>query len=139
MANIGYCGDDCDLCPRYIATKSGDRGKLMEAAVLWKKVGLKDKIVPPEGMICHGCSTLEMCHYNEIRECAKRKDINNCGKCGEYPCDKIKAVFDKTSAYAQRCKDACEAGDYERLNEAFFLKKKRLDAIHSKNDPVDKQ
>lgn len=33
MAYIGYCGDDCEQCPRYIATKRGERGKMKEAAV----------------------------------------------------------------------------------------------------------
>ena len=66
MANIGCCGDDCEQCPRYIATKSNDRGKLMEAAVLWHKAGLRENIAKPEEMICHGCASLEACHYNDI-------------------------------------------------------------------------
>ena len=62
MAYIGYCGDDCEQCPRYIATKSSDRKKLKEAAVLWNKVGLRDDIAAPEEMVCHGCASLEACH-----------------------------------------------------------------------------
>ncbi|NNK84195.1 MAG: DUF3795 domain-containing protein [Desulfobacterales bacterium] len=130
MANIGYCGDDCELCPRYIATESNDREKLKEAAFLWKKVGLTDQIVTPEEMICNGCASLEKCHYNDIRECVRDKEISNCGKCNDYPCDKINEVFEKTSSYAQKCKETCASNDYECLNKAFFLKKNRLDAIH---------
>lgn len=33
MAYLGCCGDDCECCPRYIATKSNDREKLKEAAI----------------------------------------------------------------------------------------------------------
>ena len=51
MAYIGYCGDDCDLCPRYIATKSNDSKKSKEAAILLEKVGLNNHIVSPEEMI----------------------------------------------------------------------------------------
>jgi hypothetical protein len=80
MAETGYCGDDCELCPRYIATKSKNREKLKEAAILWKKVGLKDHTATPEEMICSGCASLETCHYNDICECARDKDIDNCGK-----------------------------------------------------------
>ena len=130
MAYIGYCGDDCELCPRYIATKSNDREKLKEAAILWKKVGLKDQIVTPEEMICNGCASLEKCHYNDIRECAEDKEIGNCGKCNEYPCVKINEVFEKTRSYAQQCKEMCGSNDYKRLYKAFFSKKERLDAIH---------
>ena len=139
MAYIGYCGDDCEQCPRYIATKSNDREKLKEAAVLWRKVGLRENIAKPEEMICHGCASLETCHYNDIRECGKAKQIDNCGKCMEYPCNKINAVFEKTGFYAQQCKEACAASDYERLNKAFFLKKERLDAVHLKHTSVDKK
>lgn len=130
MPNIGYCGDDCDLCPRFIATKSNDREKLKEAAILWKKVGLNVQIVTPEEMICNGCASLEKCHYNDIRDCAREKEISNCGKCNAYPCDKINRVFEKTIAYDQQCKEACTSSDYERLKKAFFLKKDKLDAIH---------
>jgi len=127
---IGFCGDDCELCPRFIATKSNDREKLKEAAILWEKVGLNDQIATPEEMICNGCASLEKCHYNDIRECAKDKEISNCGKCNDYPCDKINGVFEKTRSYDQQCKEACTSNDYECLKKAFFLKKDKLDAIH---------
>lgn len=132
MAYIGYCGDDCELCPRYIATKSNDVEKLKEAAILWEKAGFHNSIVTPEEMICNGCASLEHCHYNDIRECARGKEISNCGKCNEYPCEKIKDVFEKTSSYAKKCKEICDLTNYECLHQAFFSKKFRLDKIHSK-------
>ena len=124
MDNIGYCGDDCELCPRYIATKSNDVEKLKKAAVLWEKVGLNDKIVTPEQMICNGCASLEHCHYNDIRECAKDKEISNCGKCNDYPCDKINGVFNKTIEADVKC---CVALGFrssvvaKRLRYALFI------------------
>ena len=132
MTYIGYCGDDCELCPRYIATKRNDVEKLKQTAILWKKVGLTDHLVSPEEMICNGCASLESCHYNNIRECNRDKEISNCGKCREYPCDKINQVFDTTSSYARQCKEKCDAKDYQCLHHAFFSKKERLDAIHVK-------
>ena len=89
MTYIGYCGDDCELFPRYIATQSNDVEQLKQAAILWKIVGLSDHLVPPEEMICNGCASLEKCHYNNIRECNRDKEISSCGKCTEYPCDKL--------------------------------------------------
>ncbi len=131
MAYIGYCGDDCELCPRYIATKSNDVEKLKEAAILWEKVGLHDCIFPPEKMICNGCTSLEQCHYQNIRECAMDKEISSCGECPGYPCDQINAVFDKTNFYAKQWKEKCDSKDYQCLHNAFFFKKERLDAIHN--------
>ncbi len=131
MAYIGYCGDNCELCPRYIATSIYDVEKLKEAAILWKKAGLRDSIASPEEMVCNGCASLERCHYNEIRECARSKGVDNCGRCDVYPCDMINEVFERTGAYAKLCRETCDLKDYESLRNAFFSKKERLDAIHA--------
>ena len=130
MAYIAYCGDDCESCPRYTATKSNDVRELEEAAILWEKAGYHDRLVPPEEMICHGCLSLEQCFYDDIRECARGRGIRNCGECNEYPCDRISGVFEKSSSYAAQCKEILSTDEYECLNQAFFSKKDRLDAIH---------
>ena len=130
MPYIGCCGDDCELCPRYIASQINDVAKLIEAAILWKKVGLREKIMSPEEMICLGCLSLAYCHYDNIRECARNKGISNCGKCMEYPCDSIKEVFNRTNHYARQCEKMCDSKDYKCLQKAFFSKKEKLDSIH---------
>ena len=130
MAYIAYCGDDCESCPRYTATKSNDVRGLEAAAILWQKAGYHDRLITPEEMICHGCHSLEQCYYGELRECARGRGIRNCGECNEYPCDRINKVFDKTSSDAARCKDILSADEYECLYQAFFAKKDVLEAIH---------
>jgi hypothetical protein len=130
MAYIGYCGDNCELCPRYIATKSKDVEQLKEAAILWAKVGLHDGVFHPKKMVCNGCASFEHCVSNNIRECARDKGISSCGKCTEYPCDQINAIFDKTDFFAKQCKEKCDPIDYQWLHSVFFSKKERLDAIH---------
>jgi len=131
MSYIGYCGDDCQLCPRYIATKNNDVKKLKEAAALWKKVGFFYQINSSEEMICYGCASSEGCHYDNIRECTRERKISNCGKCDTYPCDNINAVFEKTRLYAEQCKKMCNIKDYQCLHQAFFTKKDKLDSIHN--------
>jgi hypothetical protein len=131
MAYIAYCGDDCESCPRYMATKSNDVRGLEAAAILWQKAGYHDRLVPPEEMICHGCHSLEQCYYGELCECARGRGIGNCGECTEFPCDRINAVFDKTSSDAVRCKGILSTDEYECLYQAFFSKKDRLETIHS--------
>jgi hypothetical protein len=105
MGNIGYCGDDCESCPRYIATKDNDFVKLQAVAVLWKNIGLYDDLVSPKKMVCDGCESIETCHYNDIRECARGAKISNCGQCDDYPCDRIKMVFDRTCTYARQWRE----------------------------------
>jgi hypothetical protein len=56
LCRTRFCGDDCDACPRYIATQSNDMEQLKKLAVLWHKVGYRNKIVPPEELACQNAS-----------------------------------------------------------------------------------
>ena len=130
MSEIGFCGDNCSLCLRYIATKSEDKDKLREVMALWIRAGWRDEVVGPQEMECYGCASVKWCRYDNIRNCAQDKGIKNCGECKEYPCDEIFQVFRQTELYAKRCKEACSEEDYRTLNEAFFLKHNKLDEIN---------
>ena len=131
MEKLGVCGDDCSICPRYIATQQGDAETLRQAADLWKRAGWRDEVGSPKEMICSGCASVKWCRYDDIRDCAQTKEISNCGECDMYPCDKISTVFERTRSYAKQCKDSCSKEDYECLHKAFFSKKSRLDQIHA--------
>jgi hypothetical protein len=130
MALIGFCGDNCALCPRYIATRSGDIHDLETVRDLWVRVGWRDKDTSPEEVACSGCTSVISCRYDNVRICAKDKGITNCGECMDYPCQEIIKVFEKTNSYERKCKEVCSPSEYERLYRAFFLKKETLDAIH---------
>jgi hypothetical protein len=58
------------------------------------------------------------------------KEIDNCGKCRDYPCEKVLKVFEQTELYAKNCKESLSKEDYECFQKAFFLKKERLDRIN---------
>jgi len=130
MTFIGFCGDNCVLCPRYIATKSGDIHDLEKVRDLWVRVGWRDEVTNPEEVACGGCASVISCRYDNVRICAKGKGITNCGECTDYPCQEIIKVFEKTKSYERKCKEVCSPSEYQRLNKAFFLKKQTLDAIH---------
>ena len=130
MLPIAFCGDDCNACPRYIATQSGDMEKLKEAAALWKQAGWRDTILPPEKMVCNGCASVEWCRYDESRKCAQDRGYDNCGKCENYPCEKMEKVFKQTELYANECKENLSNDDYERFYEAFFSKRQKINSIH---------
>lgn len=129
-SGLGFCGDNCKVCPRYVATQSGDVEQLKKVATLWYRVGYRDKIVQPEELICHGCSLTNLCAYDDIRECAVEKGVENCGKCENYPCEKVLRAFDQTESFAEKCKEKCSKEEYESLQKAFFSKKKNLDRIN---------
>jgi len=132
MMKLGFCGDDCNVCPRYIATQSGDVEQLKKVAALWYRVGYRDKIVPPEEMICRGCSSTwcNVVDNRDVRECALEKGVENCGKCENYPCEKVLKVFEQTESFAKTCKEKCSKEEYECLQKAFFSKKENLDRVN---------
>lgn len=46
---LSVCGDDCAVCPRYLARTEDE---LRETAVFWYKAGWRDRVLPPEEMRC---------------------------------------------------------------------------------------
>ena len=135
MTEIGYCGDNCSSCPRYIATVTNDTEKMKEAALMWKRVGWRDTVLSIDEIKCGGCKSVDWCRYNDIRECAIDRKLSNCGECDCYPCDRIDSVFRKTASYARQCEKIFAKEDFAILSKAFFTKKKILDEIiqNSKN------
>ena len=73
IIRLAYCGDDCSICPRYVATLSGSKDQLKKAAELSKKVGWSLEKTAPEEFICHGCQDIESCEYN-VKECCIEKN-----------------------------------------------------------------
>ncbi|MFC1884525.1 DUF3795 domain-containing protein [Thermodesulfobacteriota bacterium] len=132
MQELGTCGDDCSICPRYLATISENPEKLEEVARLWVRVGWREKVGFSEEMICNGCRAVKWCRYEDIRECAHERGLGNCGECGDYICDKINAVFKKNESYANECKKIFSEEDYDIFHRVFFSKRDKLDKIHKK-------
>ena len=132
MTKLGYCGDDCELCPRYIATQSGDIEAMRKTAQIWEKAGWREDIIPSEEITCQGCTPLSPCRY-KINECATGNGVENCGRCGAYPCDKIMRVFELSEISDRHCKEVLSKSDYEQIRKAFFSKKTNLDRESKEN------
>jgi hypothetical protein len=95
---IGSCGIVCTECPAYIARRTGDDGLREHTAAEWSKQYGAD--IPPEAVDCDGCLASDgvqigHCAECEIRACSQQThDVENCGLCGDYPCDRITAFFE---------------------------------------------
>lgn len=126
LPELGCCGDDCGLCPRYQATLSGNLDRLREVADLWHRVGWRETVAAPEEIACHGCRAAASCRYG-IRECARAKKAASCGRCGDYPCARLRETFARTEDYARICRQKCSDEEYEGLRKAFFAKRENLD------------
>ena len=129
MLKPGYCGDNCNYCPRYLATQSGDEELLKEVAVMWRMIGWRNTIEPPKKIACHGCATVKICGLG-IKDCVIEKGIDSCGKCLEYPCEKLIKIFESNKKEAVICREKLSEADYDLFQKAFFTKKERLDRIN---------
>ena len=128
MPRLGICGDNCDECPRGIATRTGDAKLLEETLALWIRSGLRPTGTHAESLACNGCASAEPCAYHDQRSCAHTRHFDNCGMCPDYPCAMAEAAFQQSRLFAARCKESCP-GDFHRMDAAFFRKKQNLDAV----------
>ena len=126
MLKLAFCGNDCNLCPRYTATQSGNLKQLKVVAEIWRIAGWREASVSPEEMVCYGCSLVDRCRHG-IRECALEKGVDNCGTCRDYPCEKVLTAFEKSELHAKGLREKLTKDDYEILRKAFFSKKANLE------------
>jgi len=135
MQKLAFCGNDCAVCPRYIATQGSDVMKQNEVAELWHNLSWRDTIVPVEEIMCYGCSSSNFCRYG-IQKCASEKNVDNCGTCNDYPCSITLKTFETTQIYTESVKGKCSDEEYQCLKIAFFSKKVNLDKAHSQSQTV---
>ncbi len=60
------------------------------------------------------------------------KKIENCGKCPDYPCEKMNMVFQKTEDFRKIFEHACTKEEFALFEKAFFKKKVYLDEAAKK-------
>jgi hypothetical protein len=92
---MAYCGLVCTDCKAYIATQQDDNELRRAVAEEWgKEYNYEFKI---EDINCDGCTAtgrlVGYCHVCPIRSCGQEKEIENCGWCDSYPCDKLDGMF----------------------------------------------
>ena len=125
MEKLTLCGDNCMECPRYNAQNEEELSKVAE---LWYRVGWRDMIVSNNEIRCEGCSSHKTCTYNLVK-CTKEHNVEKCNQCGEFPCDKINDMLERSKMYQQICKEVCSVVEYETLEKAFFNKENNLKKV----------
>jgi hypothetical protein len=99
---IAYCGLTCQTCPIYLATRQRNREQQlrmrMEIIQFCKEqYGFQYKL--SDITDCDGCLTesgrlFSTCKSCDIRKCARKKKIDNCGHCPDYACKDLLAFFE---------------------------------------------
>ena len=92
---FAYCGLACHECETYKATKADDDFKRAEVAKNWSKLFNAD--ITPDQINCTGCSNdgviFFYCGMCEIRKCSRERNLENCGMCDDYACEKLDSIF----------------------------------------------
>ena len=123
---IAACGNDCASCPRYVKPPyEKTEEQLRHTAELWYKIGYRDHVVTNGEIACTGCKIENWCRYQVIA-CVSEKGVEHCGKCPQYPCERILECFRVTESFEGACRRACGEGEYRRMERAFFEKEKNL-------------
>lgn len=94
---IAICGIDCFKCDVYQATINNDENLRLD---LVKQYTTKDHTPKPSDFHCEGCFKIkdDGCM---IRQCATNKQVENCGVCDEYKCDRVMKHFEKSPTSQQ--------------------------------------
>lgn len=117
------CGDDCAVCPRYIARTDDE---LRETAEFWHRAGWRDRVVSNEEIRCAGCGTRQTCSFM-LLPCVKEHGVERCSSCGEYPCRKIHKTLASSNIKKEQCRAACASDEeFAMLVRAFYEKERHF-------------
>jgi len=88
MAELAFCGLDCNECPVFQATRADDQAQKVWLAM---EYSAPSDCFHPSDMTCLGCHQQshplsKMCRACEIRRCASQHVLNTCAECYEFPC-----------------------------------------------------
>ena len=100
---IAYCGLRCDTCSILLATRETDdekRNKMRAEIARICKEHYGTELKLEDLTDCDGCKTeggrlFSGCYKCQIRNCARKKGVENCAHCDEYVCEKLKEFFVK--------------------------------------------
>ena len=120
---ISVCGDDCAVCPRYIARTDEE---LHETAEFWYRAGWRDHVVSNDEIRCTGCGCRPTCSFM-VLPCTKEHQVSRCKECGEFECERVKDMYRRSYDKMQQCRDACEnEEEFQMFVRAFYEKEKNL-------------
>ncbi len=80
---IAYCGLYCGACSFKVAFEEKNKEHVTSMPSYYDR--LKDEPVE----FCPGCRLENICGECAMRDCAISKEIEHCGQCGDFPCDKV--------------------------------------------------
>ncbi len=98
---VAYCGLDCESCEARAATVNNDDTLRAKVAKRWSE--LNGVEITPKMINCTGCridgAKTPYCEsLCPIRQCARERNVETCGSCGEMmSCEKLGAIIENNS------------------------------------------
>ena len=106
---VAYCGLDCESCEARAATVNNDDTLRAKVAKRWSE--LNGVEITPKMINCTGCridgAKTPYCEsLCPIRQCARERNVETCGSCGEMmSCEKLGAIIENNSDALKRLKE----------------------------------
>ncbi len=120
---LSVCGDDCAVCPRYLARTEEE---LRETAVFWHKAGWRDRVVSNEEIRCAGCGSRASCTFM-LLPCTREHGVEACRDCSAFECEKVADVYARSEEKKRQCEAACASPEeFRMLCRAFYEKEKNM-------------
>ena len=123
---ISVCGDDCAVCPRYLARTEEE---LHETAVFWYQAGWRDRVVGSEEIRCTGCGSRPACSFM-LLPCTREHHVSACRACDQFACEKVQNTYARSEEKKRQCEQACESPEeFRMLCRAFYEKEKNMRSL----------
>ena len=120
---LSMCGDDCAVCPRYLARTEEE---LHETAVFWHRAGWRDHVVGNDEIRCTGCGCRPTCGF-KLLPCARERGVTACRECPDFECDKVRDAYARSEAKKSLCQRACDTPEeFRMLCRAFYEKERNM-------------
>jgi len=108
---IACCGLTCNDCGAYIAKRTNDEKLREETAAKWSS---PEWTVTPAEINCDGCKSsggvlFKHCLSCTVRACVNERELDNCGQCSDYSCEKIEAIMKATDPSIRQTLDKIHA------------------------------
>lgn len=125
---IAYCGIICSSCPAYRSARKPRPRAQIRVARLWST---KENQYEACDITCKGCTEawgrkFSHCINCKVRECARKRQIRHCGECDEYPCQKLKDLYDRLDPRIKRIKLTRSGSGVEKSKSQKVLKSRKV-------------
>jgi len=126
---VTRCGYRCDQCLAYRPNVEADPANRQILSDGWfKYFGFR---IPPEDILCDGCMADNPWLIDSqcpVRPCVIARGLENCAKCEEYVCDKLRERLVVYEEVQQRAGVRIPSEDRERFIQPYE-NKARLDVL----------